>query len=89
MKMSKYCKSLVFITIISLSFCLSVQNVHATDEDANRANECGGALTGVPSVLKPVGVSNNTEIKETSAIDIPGVKKGVFSFLVKHFFTNI
>ena len=72
----------VLITIISLSFCLFVQDVHAADKNVNKANKCGATLINVPSVLKPVGASNSTEIIETSAIDIPGVKKGIFSFSI-------
>ena len=79
MRFNRYYKSLVFITI-SLSFYLSAQDVHAADKDADSADECGGALTSVPLILKPVGAFHNTEMKETSAIDIHGVKKGVFSF---------
>ncbi len=79
-KINKCYKSLVFITVISLSFYLSAKNVHAADENADRANECENALISVPSILKPVGASNNTEVIETSTIDIPGVMKGIFSF---------
>ena len=75
MKVNRY-KSLVFITVISLNFYLSVKNAHAVDE----TNECGDILLDVPSVLKPVGLSNDTEIIETSTIDTPGVIKGIFSF---------
>ena len=81
--MSGYSRFSIFIKVISLSFCLSSQNIYAggpKDEHADKTNECGVVLINVPSVLKPVGASNDTEMIETSAIDIPGVKKGVFSF---------
>ena len=76
MKVNKYYKFLVFITVISLSFCLFIQKLYA---ETSEAGACGGALISVPLVLKPVGASNNTEMIETSTI-VPGLMRGTFSF---------
>ena len=82
MKVNRYYKSLAFITVISLSFCLFIQKLHASE--TSEAGACGDVLISIPSVLKPVGASNNTEMIETSTIGIHGLTRGMlgtFSFL--------
>ena len=78
MKIRKYYKFLVFMTIMNLSLCLFTQSLHASELNAN--DECGEALISIPAVLEPVGASLNTEMIETSVINIPNVMRGTFVF---------
>ena len=58
-----------------------IENSHAADKP--RADiECREALINVPPILMPVGVSSQTEMRETSTIDISGIMKGIFSFSI-------
>ena len=85
MKISKYYRLYISITVVSLSLCLFAQSLHASE--TNETSECGDALSPISPLLTPliktVGASNNTEIIETSTIDTPGLMRsmlGTFSF---------
>ena len=86
MKINKFYNFLVFITVMSLSFYLLTQKLYAGETDElNGSDECGDVLSVVealsPPALKKVGASNS-EIVAAPMSNVPGVMKGIFSFLV-------